>query len=31
MAAEKEKFFENVFDVVKAYENGFVGATCDPG
>lgn len=24
------QFFESVFDVVKAYEQGFVGATCDP-
>lgn len=30
MATEKEVFFSNVFDVVKAYESGFVGAICDP-
>lgn len=29
MAKEQEVFFENVFDVVKAYETGFIGATCD--
>jgi len=25
-----EIFFESVFDVQKAYEDGFVGAMCDP-
>lgn len=30
MANEKEVFFESVFDVVAAYEKGFVGAICDP-
>lgn len=29
MAQESEMFFDNVFDVVKAYETGFVGAICD--
>jgi len=28
--ADKEFFFDNVYDVVKAYESGFVGAVCDP-
>lgn len=28
--ADKEFFFDNVYDVVKAYERGFVGAVCDP-
>jgi len=28
--AEKEFSFENVYDVVKSYENGFIGAVCDP-
>lgn len=30
MGYEKEAFFETPFDVVKAYENGFIGADCDP-
>lgn len=28
--ATNEQFFSNVYDVVAAYEKGFVGATCDP-
>lgn len=28
--AQNEQFFTNVYDVVAAYESGFVGATCDP-
>lgn len=28
--AQSEQFFENVYDVVAAYESGFVGAVCDP-
>lgn len=30
MATADEVFFDNVYDVVAAYEAGFVGATCDP-
>lgn len=30
MAYENEVFFSTPFDVVKAYESGFVGAVCDP-
>lgn len=29
--AAGEQFFSNVYDVVAAYESGFVGATCDAG
>jgi hypothetical protein len=30
MASAAEVFFDNVYDVVAAYEAGFIGATCDP-
>jgi hypothetical protein len=28
--SDKEFSFDNVYDVVNAYENGFIGAVCDP-
>jgi hypothetical protein len=28
--SEQAQFFDSVYDVVAAYEKGFVGAICDP-